>query len=261
MNKHKMSEKYTFGTTESAASRLEEIAKFFNPLARKFIRQYIKVPISSVIDLGCGPGFTTDMLYQATHCPTIYGFDTSANFLKRASARFKRLSFIKHDVTQVPFPVQAEFMYVRFLLSHLKDVVELVNLWITQLLANGKLIIEELEGVDTEVNVFKEYLRINCGLIAAQGASLYIGNVLGNGTYNASVLYNECIAIPVANCQAATWFYPNTITIWDKEQFVLDRLTEKQRKDISSEILRIKESKDTSEGSSWKIRRLVLQRK
>jgi SAM-dependent methyltransferase len=198
-----MSEKYTFGTTESAASRLEEIAQFFNPLARKFIRQYIKVPISSAIDLGCGPGFTTDMLYQATHCPTIYGFDSSANFLKMSSARFKRFSFIKHDVTQVPFPVQAEFMYVRFLLSHLKDVIELVNLWITQLLANGKLIIEELEGVDTEVNVFNEYLRINCGLIASQGALLYVGNVLGDGTYNASVLYNESCSSGKLNCNKA----------------------------------------------------------
>ena len=261
MNKHKMSEKYTFGTTESAASRLKEIAQFFNPLARKFIRQYIKVPISSVIDLGCGPGFTTDMLYHVSHCPNVYGFDTSANFLKRASARFKQYTFIEHNVTQVPFPVQAELMYVRFLLSHLKDVVELVNLWITQLLENGKLIIEELEGVDTKVNVFKKYLRINSDLIASQGASLYVGNVLVNGTYNATVLYNECVTIPVANYQAATWFYPNTITIWEKEQFVLDKLTKKQRKDISSEILRIKESNDTRKDSTWKIRRLVLKRK
>ena len=251
--------KYTYGTSESAECRLEEIAKFFNPLASEFIRQYSKVPISSAIDLGCGPGFTTDMLYDVTHCPTVYGFDTSAHFIKRASARFKQCTFIEHDVTQVPFPVQADFMYVRFLLSHLKDVVELVNLWITQLLSNGKLIIEELEGVDTEVTVFKEYLSINCSLIESQGASLYVGNVLGNGTYNAGVLYNECITIPVANCQAATWFYPNTITLWEKEPFVLDKLTKKQRKDISSEILKIKESKDTCEDSTWKIRRLVLK--
>ena len=253
--------RYTFGTSESAECRLEEIAKFFNPLASEFIRQYIKPPISSAIDLGCGSGFTTDMLYHVSHCPNEYGFDTSANFLKRASARFKQYTFIEHDVTQVPFPVQAELMYVRFLLSHLKDVVELVNLWITQLLENGKFIIEELEGVDTEVNIFKEYLKINCGLIESQGASLYVGNVLGNSTYNTSVLYNECITIPVANYQAATRFYPNTITIWEKEQYVHDRLTKKQRKNISEEILRIKESNDTSKDSTCRMRRLVLKRK
>ena len=253
--------KYTYGTNELAECRLEEIAKFFNPLASEFIRQHIKLPISSAIDLGCGPGFTTDMLYQATHCPQVYGFDTSANFLERASARFKLCTFIEHDVTQLPFPVQAEFIYVRFLLSHLRGVVALVNLWITQLLENGILIIEELEGVDTEVNVFNEYLRINCGLIESQGAALYVGNTLGSCTYNATVLYNECVTIPVANCQAATWFYPNTITIWEKEEFVHDKLTKQQRKDISSEILKIKESKDTSEDSIWKIRRLILKRK
>jgi SAM-dependent methyltransferase len=252
--------KYTFGTSESAEYRLEEIAKFFNPLGIEFIRNYINIPISSAIDLGCGPGFTTDMLYHATDCPNVYGFDTSANFIQRAAARFKQCSFIEHDVTQVPFPLQAELMYVRFLLSHLKDAVDLVNLWITQLLENGILIIEELEGVDTEVKVFNEYLTINCGLIESQGASLYVGNVLGNGTYNATVVYNECVTIPVANYQVATWFYPNTITIWEKEQFVLGKITKKQRKDISSEILGIKESKDSSEDSSWKIRRLVMKR-
>ena len=246
--------KYTFGTSESAQYRLEEIAKFFNPRASEFIRNYINTPIDSAIDLGCGPGFTTDMLYHATHCHQVYGFDTSANFLKMASKRFKDYTFIEHDVTQVPFPVQAEFMHVRFLLSHLKAVVELVNLWITQLLENGILIIEELEGVETKVHVFKEYLSINCGLIASQGASLYGGNILGSGTYTASVLYNECVTIPVANNQAATWFHPNTITIWEEEEYVHDKLTKQQRKDISSEILRIKESRDASEDSIWKIR-------
>ena len=252
--------KYTYGTSESAAERLKAIADFFNPLAYKFICQYINQPIKSATDLGCGPGFTTDMLYRTTHSPNVYGFDASANFLKIASARFKESTFIEHHVTKVPFPVQAEVMYVRFLLSHLKNVVELVKLWTTQLIKNGKLIIEELEGVDTHVPVFKEYLEINNALIASQEASLYVGNILGSATYDTDVLYNECITISVANYQAATWFYPNTITIWEKEQFVLEKFAKKQREKISAEILRIKESKDTSEDSTWKIRRLVLRR-
>ena len=253
--------RYTYGTSETAVCRLEEIAKFFNPLASKFICQYIKGPINSAIDLGCGPGFTTDMLSRATHCPSVYGLDTSANFLKIATTRFGHCTFIEHDVTKFPFPVQAEVIYVRFLLSHLKDIVELVNQWTQELTESGILIIEELEDIDTRIEVFKKYEQINAGLIASQGGFLYAGNLLAGGDYNAEVLYNKYISIPVANYQAATWFYPNTISIWEKEQYVLDNLTKKQRKEISEEIFRIQESNDDSVDSTWKIRRLVLKRK
>ena len=80
---------YTYGTSEVAARHLEEIANFFNPLAMKFIRNYTEGPFNSALDLGCEPGFTTDMLSRATDCSHTYGIDKSANFLKLAAARYK----------------------------------------------------------------------------------------------------------------------------------------------------------------------------
>lgn len=44
--------RYTFGTSETAAHRLEEIAKFFNPLARQFIQGSLEQPVKVAIDLG-----------------------------------------------------------------------------------------------------------------------------------------------------------------------------------------------------------------
>ena len=117
--------KYTFGTDQAAASRLEEIARYFNPPAVEFIRENLHGPVSSALDLGCGPGYTTDMLSSAIDCPDVYGLDTSSEFLKMAAERFSHCTFVEHDVTVTPFPVQAEVMYVRFLLSHLRDVVDL----------------------------------------------------------------------------------------------------------------------------------------
>jgi trans-aconitate 2-methyltransferase len=71
---------YTYGTNSAAASRLEEIAKYFNPRAANFLRQHIPGVPGIGIDLGCGPGFTTNMLAEATGCPRIYGFDNSPTF-------------------------------------------------------------------------------------------------------------------------------------------------------------------------------------
>jgi trans-aconitate 2-methyltransferase len=253
--------RYTYGTSEAAAHRLEEIAKFFNPLAHQFIRQYLNNPTNSAIDLGCGPGFTTDMLSRATGCPNVYGIDKSADFLKLATARFKQCTFIEHDVTKTPFPVRADVMYLRFLFSHLQDVVELVNRWISELQDNGIVLIEEVEDVTTEAKVFQNYLKINAGLIASQGANLYVGTTLAKGMYNADVLCNEYVTIPVANFKAATWFLPNTLTIWKEEQYILDNVTQAEREEIATAISQIKDSGDAREGSTWKIRRLALKRR
>ncbi len=253
--------RYTYGTSEKAAARLENVARFFNPLAVKFIRYYIKGSVDSAIDLGCGPGFTTDMLSKAVQCSKVYGLDSSAHFLGLATTRFKQCAFIRHNVTKIPFPARGEVIYTRFLLSHLTDVVELVNKWLGELRPGGMLFIEEIEDIETEVEVFRKYLEIADGLVASEGAILYIGSLLANGIYKADMLCNECISIPAANALAASWFYPNTVTIWEKEQFVLENTTSEERNLLSSELMYLKKSNQTRKDITWKMRRMVLAKK
>jgi hypothetical protein len=153
-------------------------------------------------------------------------------------------------------------MYVRFLLSHLPDVVDLVNRWMTQLPDAGRLIMDELERVETEVPAFKEYLAVNEGLVASQRAALYVGDLLAVGVYDdAKVLHNECVEIPVSNSTAASWFLPNTLTIWEQEPYILEHVAPARRREISAEILRIKEARDPHVGNTWKMRRIVLQKR
>jgi hypothetical protein len=51
------------------------------------------------------------------------------------------------------------------------------------------------------------------GIVATQGACLYVGKVLGAAEHEADALVNESVVLPVTNCQAASWFLPNTQTI------------------------------------------------
>ena len=251
---------YTFGTTDTAASRLKTIAHFFNPLAAEFIRRYIKTDIGVAVDLGCGPGFTTQMLSGATNAETTLGFDKSKHFLKLAEEKYPDCNFILQDVTIFPFPVKADLMYCRFLLSHLGNPVELINCWLNELNPNGILFIDELENIYSENEIFKSYLEIADGLVASQNASLFVGNVLAKGNYKANVLTNEYVFLPVENFKAATWFYPNTISIWESEPFILENITIEKRKYISSEILRIKESGNRNKDITWKMRRLAIKK-
>ena len=253
--------KYTFGTDEAAAERLEEIARFFNPPAVRFIREHVDGPVASALDLGCGPGHTTAMLSSAVNCADVYGMDVSPQFLAMAAERFPHCTFVEHDVTKTPFPLQPAVMYVRFVLSHLRDAVGLVNRWTAQLPEGGRLLVDELESIETEVPVFQEYLAVNEGLVASQGATLYVGGLLAEGMYDAEVLCNECAELPVRNFTVAAWFLPNTSTVWEEEPYVLERVPRARRKDIAAEIRHINEAGDARIGNHWKMRRIVLRKR
>ncbi len=252
--------RYTFGTTKKAADRLEEIARFFNPLAAEFLRKHINKEIETALDLGCGPGFTTDMIYRALKCKKVYGFDNSKEMLEYAKKQFNHCNFIPHDITDFPFPVKPDVMYVRFLLSHIENVIDLVNKWLNELEEGGYLLVEEVEDINTDVDVFKKYLSINRGLVASERAVLYVGKILSTGDYNAEVLYNEKISSPVSNSTAASWFYPNTVTIWEKEEYVLKNFSKEEKKYVSNGLMRILNSNDEKSNITWQMRRILLQK-
>jgi SAM-dependent methyltransferase len=252
--------RYTLGTDQTAAKRLEQLASFFNPFSRQFIQQQVTAPVTSALDLGCGPGFTTAMLAEATGCPNIYGLDSSARFLKAAASRFTRYRFLKHDVSRTPFPVRGDLIYTRFLLTHLKHQAALVNQWVQQLNVDGMLLIEETDAIETENEVFKKYVQVTEGLIASQGGFLYAGRLLADAHYDAEVDYNRPVSIPVPNSICASWYYPNTVSVWKREAYIRERVSEKERRKIAEEIREIEESGDRRKGIIWTLRRVVLRR-
>jgi trans-aconitate 2-methyltransferase len=254
--------RYTFGADDAGRSRLESISGFFNPLAMRFICRHLGDSLcASAADLGCGPGFTTHMLAQATGCSRIYGLDNAPYFIQMAAAHFPAYTFIQHDLTRIPLPVQADVMYVRFVLSHLRDAVQAVNGWLTALKPGGLLFVDETEAVESEVEVFQRYLAVNAGMIAAQGANLWIGATLAAGRYNADVEASTCDVIPVTNVLAATWFLPNVQTVWQTDSFVQAHLSPQDHERVLAGIARIKASSDGRLQSTWKMRRIVLRRK
>ena len=160
--------RYTFGTDEGAARRLETIARFFNPLAERLVREVVSDPVGVALDLGCGPGFTTDMLRRAVSGAETWGADRSALFLDLARRRFAECRFVEHDVTSTPLPVRADVIYARFLLTHLAGAAELVNRWVAELSPGGVLIVDEADAIETEVPVFARSIEVAEALIASQ---------------------------------------------------------------------------------------------
>lgn len=251
--------RYTFGTDTIASHRLQKVAAVFNPSSRRFIAEHLSRPLGAVLDIGCGPGHTTRMLASAVRSAEVYGLDNSENFLVEAMEHGEQCVFINHDVTRTPFPVRADALYARFILAHLPEAVRLADAWAGALRPHGLILIEEMENIETDIGVFQQYLAVNRGIVASQGGRLYAGAELSAGRYQSRVLSNECVEVPVRNRDAAAMFYPNTVSIWEREEYAQLSLTSEQRAHISQTLAAMAARQNDECGIVWKMRRIVLE--
>ncbi len=97
-------------------------------------------------------------------------------------------------------------------------------------------------------------------MIAAQGGCLYAGRLLKDARYEAEVVYNQPVRIPVPNCICAAWYYPNTVSVWKRDAYIRERVLRKRAKGDSKRDSEIQESGDTRKEITWTLRRLVLRR-
>lgn len=250
--------RYTFGHTNTAAERLKAISDFFNPLAEVIIHSSLKNHTTTAADMGCGPGYTTDMLARATRANEVTGIDISSYFLELAKQAYPDYQFVQDDVTRLKPTRRYDFIYCRFLLSHLQHIDQVLTGWLTLLNNRGILFIDELEGIETDVPVFLKYLETNNKLIRSQGADLYIGSKLDTLINGYSCIRNSCDHIPVADSVAAGWFFPNSVSIWKDDPVAKSLVSEKERKQISEELYQISQREDNISHITWRMKRILL---
>jgi trans-aconitate 2-methyltransferase len=225
-----------------------------------FLRRHVTRPVGVAVDIGCGPGFTTEMLRRSVSSRQVVGLDVSEDFLGRAAARLPNCRFVRHDVRNTPFPIVPDLAYCRFVLSHIPEAPALVRRWCLAIGPAGLLILDELEDVETDHPVLRQYLEVNSGLVASQGADLWVGSVLNTASYPARLVKSETTRLDVPIRLAASWFYPNTATIWTREPYVLERVNADERERIASELARIRDTGRPRGHAVWIMRRMILER-
>ena len=161
---------YRFSDTELAARRLAFLAGVFDPLSKTFLEAAFASPTELALDLGCGPGCTTRLLAEVTRARRVVGLDSSETFIALASRDApKRVTFLHHDVTTVPFPVEpADLIYCRLLLTHLNDPLTVVDRWAEQLRDGGRLLLDEVEWIRPEIGLFSDYIAIVTAMFCKQ---------------------------------------------------------------------------------------------
>lgn len=250
--------RYTFGHTIEAAERLHKIAEFFNPSAHHFIKQNIQKDIHSALDLGCGPGYSTEMLANASGAGEVRGIDISQNFIQIAAEQYPQMDFQRGDVTRLHLSHKYDLMYSRFLFSHLTDISSVVQHWIAHLNKEGLLFIEELELIDTHAPVCRRYLHLNETNIESEDAEIFTEKVWDDFPGKFKVIINRSEVIPVSDSVAAAWLHPGSAGAGDEGDFVSDILDESDRIDIARTMLNMQQSDGQKSSITWKIKRLVL---
>ena len=203
----------TASETDLAAERLALVAKIFDPAARAFLERVAPRRPRLALDLGCGPGFTTALVVDVAEPERTVGIDASESFLELARARAGTgTEFVRHDVTETPFPVgPAELIFARLLLSHLPDPELALARWVAELAPGGVVLSDEVERIDTGLAQFARYLALTESRIRANGGDLYIGPRLdalrgGSGLRQCA---SEAVRVVPATAEAAAMFRLN----------------------------------------------------
>jgi len=171
--------RYTFGDSDPAARRLAEVAAVFEAPTRAFLGREGRGPVGVAVDLGCGPGYTTELLARCLRPRRLAGLDRSEAFLERARRLVPGASFHLHDVTRTPLPTgPADLLFARFLLTHLRQPGRVLAAWAAQLAPGGLLLIDEVEWIRTRDPALAGYLRVLAAVLEARGHRLEVGAAL-----------------------------------------------------------------------------------
>jgi len=177
----KSGEHYTFGDTERAAGRLRLLAQVFAPSSARLLGGLKDEASELCIDLGCGPGYSTQLLADQLAFSHVLGLEQSPKLLEQARREREspRLSFQQCDVSKPPFPAPpANFLFSRFLLTHLREPAEVLRAWASSALPNARLVLEETAFMTAEHPAFPRYYQLVERMQTHYGQRMYIGREL-----------------------------------------------------------------------------------
>jgi SAM-dependent methyltransferase len=177
---------YLFGDNDRALRRLFVLAEAYEPTSRAFltrVRTRFAARPEAVLDLGAGPGVTTELLAEIFEPAQLVVYDTSERSVELARARLTRdrlpgrpmVDVVRHEATTAYPHAGLGLVYARHLLAHLAEPDRLIRAALAALAPGGVLAVEETASLDSADDAFTRYYALVTRLQAHYGQRHRVG--------------------------------------------------------------------------------------
>lgn len=224
------------------------MAKAYDAVSRSFLLMHAVPSPEVVLDLGCGPAFTTRLLHEVCRPNLLVGIDASAPFINEARVRLPEARFETHDAASLPLPgAPADVIYARLLLAHVAEPERVARSWITQLAPGGRLLIEDLEDVINPPGPLHDYEAVSADIVRSGGGLMYAGAALADlGGASVPVTVSGALAARIYLFNVRHWLGSSDCPV-----------SHTQLEDLQRELVELS-MQDGGSSVSWIVRQLVL---
>jgi SAM-dependent methyltransferase len=255
---------YTFGDTELAERRLELLGTTFQDTTRDFMRAQAPAEPALAVDLGCGPGHTTVLLRDTLRPKLTLAIDFSEAYVAATAARIgddPGVEVLEADVLELPERVSgAEVIFVRMLLTHLRDPLGAVDLWLERLAPGGVLLIEEVESIETDEPALARYLVLQREMLEANGNRLEIGPRLDTELAAHPLLRSSEVVTFQPGAGIAARMFGMNFRTWRDRREVVEAHETTELDAIAKGLGRVATAPEDSAPITWGVRQIVLTR-
>lgn len=255
-----MSSSYTFGDSDIATERMAIVAAAFEPTSRALLST-ITGTVARVLDLGPGPGYSTELLAATFPDAEIVAVERSPTFAEHTRARVPAARVLVADATE-PLPAAGgrgfDVVYARLLLSHLPDIERTVAHWCGAVGPGGRLALEEPDEIVSDDPLFARYEAIVAAVVAAAGADMYAGAALAATPTPPGFrrVLDRSVVPRITAGTAAAMFWRNA-RAWDASA---DAVVSRRERDELIDALQRRVDDPTLDAISWRLRQLVFER-
>lgn len=131
----------------------QQYRKFEDERTRPAIELLARVPLTDVhhaIDLGCGPGNSTQLLVERYPQAAISGLDSSSDMLAAARQRLPGVTFLEGDIAQWTAQVAPDLIFANASLQWLPDHGSQLPRLLAQLAPGGCLAVQMPDNLDED---------------------------------------------------------------------------------------------------------------
>lgn len=121
--------------------------------SRDLLAQVPTTDARNVVDIGCGPGNSTELLVKRWPQASVMGIDTSADMLRQARERLPAQKFVEANVAHWVAPVQTDVLFANAIFQWVPDHLKQLQRLLGALHPGGVLAVQMPDNLEEPTHV------------------------------------------------------------------------------------------------------------